>query len=695
MPKFIKVAAPLLLIAAGSFAYYGTEEGLETAKGLLGINAAVDAEERILSVLEANPYDIEAWTLLGNFYFEAARLEEALEAYERALDLSAGDVAIAVRHAGALIRLGRADEAESRALEIRKKYPENVDALHILGWIAIKRAGEGSSGLEGTFPNPERLSDAEIHFQEAIRIDPADAEGWLGRAVIARMRGKHVDAIPLLERSIAIDSAQYWAWHLLGNELAALGRDDEAARAYHEAQALASGRPYSLLELAAIARQNSLDSTAAGYLARVGPAAAYNRGIDLMNARNLAEAERAFMEALLVNPEDGLALDRLEQVRIDLYPASDTRRVELAGRRVAAGARAEAVNNSLLAFRSYRRAIRLAPQLSEARLEMAKFLDREGAYAAAVTELQRVEELTRSQNERLIANDLLEVITRKALSEMESVHNIDFGAVWEQPTSALGELIGNPETLEARVRWGVNPIPRPRVRIAILPFEEAARPIHNGIGRLGAVSLATTLLLLPGFDLVPQDEIDRAAAIRMARTPGDVDPGILGRDLGADIVVRGRILERDERIDLTIEAIRVPAGPVVWSANYVFEGPDVFDQAVLEIARGISAAIPLEGMVIRREGQRRITVNLGRVHGMSVGDTLTILRRSNEFFVEGLDWPGRREEPVMTARVVGLTERYAEIEPIGETIGAVRAGDVVRRIIPAVRESAITRLLRR
>lgn len=668
-----------LLISAASFAYYGTEANIESAKGFLNVGAAVNAETRLLSALKENPFDIEGWMLLGDFYSQYGRLDEALDAYDRAVALSAGDVSQVIKRLKVLIRLNRVSEAETGALEVVALHPENVEALHILGWIALRRASEGAVRLAGTVPNPEFLEEAERRFEEAIRINPLNAEAYIGRGVVAGLQGRPLDSISLLDRSIAIDSGYYWGWHLLGDQLRALGRDSDAESAYRRAQLLAEDRPYSLIELASLARQENQDLTAAGYMALVGARGAYNRGMDFVVSGNYAEAEKGFMEALLVDPEDEAALDQLEEVRIQLYPAADTRRVELAVRRITAGEKAEAVNDSLLSFKNYRRAIRLAPQLSEARLQMAKFFDRQGAYTLAVTQLQRVEELTRSQNERLVASDMMEVITRKALSEMERVHSVRFGDIWDEPTSVLGELIGNPETLEARIRWGVNPIPRPRVRIAILPFEESGKPVHLRIGNLAADWLRSTLLLLPGFELVSIEEINAAVKARIAQSPGEIDPGILGGDLRADIVVRGKILEVSNRVDLSVEAIKVPAGPAVWSQNFSFSGADAMGRATLAIARTMAQVIPLKGTVIRRQGQDRMTINLGRVHGISVGDTVTILRSADELFVAGLDWPGVRESVIGSARVVSLTERYGEIEPVAGAQVNIRAGDVVRR----------------
>lgn len=684
MPNLRKLLPPVALFAlsAGALAYYGQSSSLWAATGLIETGATVRAESILLDALRKNPYDIEVWDRLGDFYRNNDRLPEALTAYERAERLSAGEPEHVIKRLAVLLRLGKESDAETGALEVLKVHPENADAFRFLGWMALKKARDGALDIDGLDPDRELLAESDRRFQEVLRIRPADAEALVGRAMIARLETRDVDAVELLQRAVALDTGLYWGWQTLGDAFKALGRNDDALAAYARAQELAQGRPYSLMEMAAIARAGEKNQEAADLTARIGAEGAYNRGVDLWAAGNLPAAENAFLEALAYDPEDDLALDRLEQIRVMLYPADDTRRLELAARRLAQGEKAEAVKNSLLAYKTYKTAIRLAPQLSDARLQMARFLNREGSYTSAVTELQRVEELTRSQNERLVASDLMEVITRKALSEMESVHHVQFGEIWDQPTSVLGNLIGNPETLEARIRWGVTPVAKPHLRLAILPFVEAATPVHMRIGRLATEWLDATLGLLPGFELIPDEAVRAAVAARMAERADQIDPGQLGSDLKADVIVEGRILEEREDISIEVKAVRVPGGPVLWTQLYSLKGPESLNRAVLEIARNLAKEVPLQGSVIRRQGGRTVTVNLGRVHGMSEGDTVVVVRSAKNIFVPGLDWPGRSEEIVATARVAGMTERYCEIMPV-EGGDRIRAGDTVKRRPPS------------
>lgn len=678
MSAYARIALSLALglAGAGALAYYGSNPDLEAARGLFALGQSIGAEENLRRALKENPADIEAWVMLGTFLESSGRLDESLAAFEKAAALSPGAPERVVSVARVKLRMDRVDEADSDVVRLLQRLPYHVEALRLRGWAALKRATSDARDLDGFRPEPRHLEEARKHFHTALRIAPQDPDARLGRGIVAQWAGQPDEALDHLDRGLAVDSNSYWLWQIKGDVLAEQGRDEDAIEAYERAQRASQGRPYAQQSLAEVARRQKRFGDAASF--DTGLDGAYTQGVDLMAAGNLSDAETSFLRALAFDPEDELALDRLEEVRIRNYPAEDERRIELSERRILLAQKARDVQNQLLAYQHYTRAIRLAPQLSKARLEAARFYEEIGSYAAAVNELARVEELTQSQEERLAASDLLEVITRKALSEMEAIHQAEFADLWEQPTSVLAKLIGDPETLEARIRWSVNPVPRPYVRIAIFPFQEVLPPAHIGIGRQVAKSLAGTLGLMPGIELVPEAELARISARHAEKGSLEMAAGQWASEVKADVIITGRILEDREAVALEIKIVKTPSGPVVGHYRISTRGPNALNRNLLELSRKVSNTVPLNGAILRR-GKSSVTVNLGRIHGIRMGDTVTILRPSREILIRGFDWPSQKEDVIAIGRVVGMTERYCEVLPV-EGRDRIRAGDRAKRL---------------
>lgn len=666
------------VLGVATAAYYGDNANLVSAEALVELNQSVGAEAHARKAVLENPYDADAWRTLARLLEDSGRLDEALDAYLRASTIDPENLDTTMKIAELNLRLERTDSADSIVRRELSENPFLLPALRMSGWIALKRASADARGIDGFVPDPARLAEAIADFDLALNVHHEDAEALTGRGLASFWSGEKEDALRFLDEALAIDTTSYWAWQLKGDVLQSLGRERDAQEAYQSAEVFSENRPYTAAALATLSRGQKRFLDAADFTRRTGVEGAYGEGVNLIAAGDYAGAETAFLSALGQDPEDAQALDKLEEVRARIYSADDARRVALASRRLLEAAKAEDVKNTLLAYFNYVRAVKLAPQLSNARLQLARFYEKIGAYGNAAQELARVDELTRSQAERLVASDMLERITRTALSEMESVHEVEFRDIWDEPTSVLGRLISDPETLESRIRWGVNPIERPRVRIAVLPFEETLPPDHVEVGRYVAESLATTLGLFPGFDLVSAKEIGEALE-RYGESPAMADVGRVSRDLAADMVIKGRIFEERENVAVEAVVIRAPGGPVVSEFRVSARGPQSLSRAILEISRGASSALPVKGKVVRRQRNSTITVNLGRIQGIVVGDTFTVLQSRREFLVPGMDWAKIRSDSVAVGRVVGLTEQYCEILPT-EGADRIRAGDIVARM---------------
>ncbi|MDC9727131.1 MAG: c-type cytochrome biogenesis protein CcmI [Candidatus Thioglobus sp.] len=96
--------------------------------------------EKIKQHLVDNPSDAQAWKMLGLSYFELNKIDESLQAYEKAYQLNPKDARLLVEYASTMISAnddqftGRPVELIKQALEIEPNAP---DALYLAGLFAV------------------------------------------------------------------------------------------------------------------------------------------------------------------------------------------------------------------------------------------------------------------------------------------------------------------------------------------------------------------------------------------------------------------------------------------------------------------------------------------------------------------------------------------------------------------------------
>jgi len=188
---------------------------------------------------------------------------------------------------------GRLKEAERLYRQILEVQPANVDALHLLGVVALQ-CGHAAGAVE--------------LIGKAIALNPHQADFFdhLGAALLAL--GRWDEAVANLREAIRLNPDYAEAHNNLGCALEPLGRLDEAADCYRRALALKPRYPDAQNNLGNILRkQGRLSEAVELYQAALktdpGNAAAWN---SLGNARreqgNLEDARACFQRALEINP---------------------------------------------------------------------------------------------------------------------------------------------------------------------------------------------------------------------------------------------------------------------------------------------------------------------------------------------------------------------------------------------------------
>ena len=178
-----------------------------------------EAISRLRQAIAALPESDDAWQFLGLALQKTGRPEEALAAYQKALELTNGSphlgkpmanlafqlghwddaaafVALATEdepenwdlrllRVRALIFGGRLDEARRAAAAVVRASPENAEAHYYLGAAQM--------GLR-------ELGPAEGSFRRALELDPESSAALSDLAVLLMSQGRRDEAAPLLER---------------------------------------------------------------------------------------------------------------------------------------------------------------------------------------------------------------------------------------------------------------------------------------------------------------------------------------------------------------------------------------------------------------------------------------------------------------------------------------------------------------
>lgn len=142
------------------------------------------AVERFRAVLEEESALIDGWLYLGHALLGLGRNQEALEAYERLVELTGGAPYATLAAATPMFRLGRLEEAADHARTALVQHP--MEAHELLARIALER-GE--------------VETAEEHAAEAAAHRGARFGPLVTQAEVALARGDAEQALELAEQA--------------------------------------------------------------------------------------------------------------------------------------------------------------------------------------------------------------------------------------------------------------------------------------------------------------------------------------------------------------------------------------------------------------------------------------------------------------------------------------------------------------
>jgi serine/threonine protein kinase/Tfp pilus assembly protein PilF len=205
-------------------------------------------EQAILKALEKKPTDrhpdvaafIRAlqksardWLAEANTSYRARRFEEALNAYEKAIELDARLIDAYNGKGKALYSLNRKNEAMAAYEQTLRLHPTNADAYIGKGNLLkkLKHYKEAQKAYE----------EALRVYEQAVGLDPLRASSYQGKGLALYNLEQYKEALTAYEQAIALDPDDAHTHNNKGNALRALKRYEAALAAHEQAFQLHPG----------------------------------------------------------------------------------------------------------------------------------------------------------------------------------------------------------------------------------------------------------------------------------------------------------------------------------------------------------------------------------------------------------------------------------------------------------------------
>ena len=254
-----------------------------SARALIRLDQTVLAEERANAAAKLYPEFPKPHEILGRIFMRRGEPEKAVAAFRRAIELDPGRTDTRVKLGMALMKLGRADEAEiefeeSKRLnpdleligkaaqfekdgdpvsaekicrEMLRRDPGNVEALRLLAAIASSKHyyGDAETLLQSAVDRApdfvraradlvtvqlerDNIDDALENAKRLVRFDEKQADSYLLLASAYGSAGRYEDAIDAYEKTLELVPGHGGALIGLGNMLKTVGQSDSAVAAY-------------------------------------------------------------------------------------------------------------------------------------------------------------------------------------------------------------------------------------------------------------------------------------------------------------------------------------------------------------------------------------------------------------------------------------------------------------------------------
>lgn len=581
----------------------------------------------VLQLLVAeNPVYLPAW-------YELALCHYYLQEYTQALSYIARSYAVGPRtpdlinlEAFCHISNGNSGAALLLFQEVLTRQSNNRDAIF---GLALLDTANG------------RPAAARQGLNEALRSHPRDARLLMALALVLNAEGRTAESLSVRAEALrwaGTDYTIHYTAALLEQENNNVTEAVRLARVVLAEQAKHTG---ALNLLAAVyydqaayeASLTALDQTLQHDADNVQSwfllgqvCAAYGRALQESGDSEQAallygNAEDAFAYLLQLRPDDEFTRLALENLIMQTTGFEDERRAEYAAWRFE---RAAAFEKSWLydkALEEYQRGLALDPYAGSGRQRYAMLLKSKGLPSIFLSELNFLKSIGKTN---LAVDDALEIYT-----------SLLQGSVARE--------------------WGYNPVQQSSNQpysLMVFSTGPGGIPWHSGSDMV--------------FSRYVRDLLAASSQLQLPATAPRVysfaDAFRPARESGSDYFLLLDLRESEREIYVRAELRVSRTGTLVQSMETSRFGNDRVQQAASYIVNSVQAALPMQGRLLQRRADRGL-INLGRLHGLSVGDELILLRP--EVLQLRLDAPGflyKESDILADLTIVRLDDELAEVQ---------------------------------
>ncbi len=180
-------------------------------------------EEALLAyeqAIQLDPHNFYLYNMKGNVLYRLNKYEEALAAYERVIQMAPKNTNAYNGKGNALLSLKRNEEALVAYEQVIKRDPKYTSAY----------LGKG-----GALSNLKRYEDALAAYEKAIELNPDATSAYLGKGGALSNLKRYEDALAAYEKAIELNPDATSAYLGKGNTLSNLTRYNDALAAYDRA----------------------------------------------------------------------------------------------------------------------------------------------------------------------------------------------------------------------------------------------------------------------------------------------------------------------------------------------------------------------------------------------------------------------------------------------------------------------------